>query len=66
MALITRLMDRTISFISTMETETIASRNVVDLLLHDEYSAGVCPAAAVDEDTSAEVHDNKFVFGWDC
>ena len=50
-----------------METETIASRNVVDLLLHDEYNAGICPAAAEDEDAAeAGVHDEKFVLGWDC
>ena len=49
-----------------METETIASRNVVDLLLHDEYNAGICPVVAEDEDTAAGVHDEKFVLGWDC
>ena len=53
-------------FISTMETETIASRNVVDLLLHDEYNAGICPASAADEDSAVEKHDEKFVLGWDC
>ncbi|KAI0729978.1 FAD/NAD(P)-binding domain-containing protein [Fomitopsis betulina] len=51
-------------FISTMETETIASRNVVDLLLHDEYNAGICPAAAADKDAGA--HGENFVLGWDC
>ena len=49
-----------------METETIASRNVVDLLLHDEYNAGICPASAADEDSAVEKHDEKFVLGWDC
>ncbi|TFY50190.1 hypothetical protein EVJ58_g11148, partial [Rhodofomes roseus] len=55
-------------FISTMETETIASRNVVDLLLHDEWNAGICPAAVEgDEEATAEkAKDDKFVLGWDC
>ncbi|KZT70702.1 FAD/NAD(P)-binding domain-containing protein [Daedalea quercina L-15889] len=54
-------------FISTMETETIASRNVVDLLLHDEFNAGICPAAAhVDEDAAAQKQNEKFVLGWEC
>lgn len=57
-------MPRSTSFISTMETETIASRNVVDLLLHDEYNAGICPAAAADKDAGA--HGENFVLGWDC
>ncbi|OCH92435.1 FAD/NAD(P)-binding domain-containing protein [Obba rivulosa] len=29
-------------FISTMETETLAARNAVDLLLRDEFDSGVC------------------------
>ncbi|KZT06641.1 FAD/NAD(P)-binding domain-containing protein [Laetiporus sulphureus 93-53] len=36
-------------FISTMETETIAARNVVDLLLHDEFGAAICPIKLVEE-----------------
>ncbi|EMD32466.1 hypothetical protein CERSUDRAFT_118802 [Gelatoporia subvermispora B] len=29
-------------FISTMETETVAARNAIDLLLRDEFDSGVC------------------------
>ncbi|KZT02930.1 uncharacterized protein LAESUDRAFT_762360 [Laetiporus sulphureus 93-53] len=37
-------------FISTMETETIAARNVVDLLLRDEFgAAAICPIKLVEE-----------------
>ncbi|KAH9918096.1 Prenylcysteine lyase-domain-containing protein [Fomitopsis serialis] len=55
-------------FISTMETETIASRNVVDLLLHDEFDASICPAAdtADEEAAAAKTQDDQFVLGWDC
>lgn len=29
-------------FISTMETETISSRNIVDLIFRDRFGAGIC------------------------
>ncbi|KAI0777409.1 FAD/NAD(P)-binding domain-containing protein [Trametes elegans] len=48
--------------ISTMETETIASRNVVDLLLQEQFQAGICKPA---EDGDAPKNDS-FVYGWDC
>ncbi|PPQ71842.1 hypothetical protein CVT25_006360 [Psilocybe cyanescens] len=63
-------------FISTMETETISSRNVVDLMLNDEFNAGICgrriAASGTDDQEiaaspSTEEFDKKdFVFGWDC
>ncbi|OSC98850.1 hypothetical protein PYCCODRAFT_1438835 [Trametes coccinea BRFM310] len=52
--------------ISTMETETIAARNVVDLLLKEQYGAGLCKSSSsanLTEDTSV---DEDFVYGWDC
>lgn len=51
-----------------METETIASRNVVDLLLDEAFGTGICGpklfSQAVPSNLS-EVPDN-FVLGWDC
>ncbi|KAH8079076.1 FAD/NAD(P)-binding domain-containing protein [Cristinia sonorae] len=57
--------------ISTMETETIASRNVVSLLLDDLYNAAICKPAAEDvESTMTTIKtskpDEEFVYGWDC
>ena len=54
-------------FISTMETETVAARNVVDLLLQDEFGKGICPPrAANQEEADAEPVNESFVYGWDC
>ena len=55
-----------------METETIASRNVVDLLLHEEFGSGICGSLIADSETglrenTTRVSDNDgFVLGWDC
>ncbi|KAF7354883.1 Prenylcysteine lyase [Mycena sanguinolenta] len=50
-------------FISTMETQTLASRNVVDMLLKDSFDSGICgPAGTPLNDTEKE----DYVFGWDC
>jgi prenylcysteine oxidase/farnesylcysteine lyase len=44
-----------------METETISARNVVDLLLKEEFGTGICgPFADGSED------EKDFVLGWDC
>ncbi|EGO02796.1 hypothetical protein SERLA73DRAFT_165743 [Serpula lacrymans var. lacrymans S7.3] len=59
-------------FISTMETETIASRNVVDLLLHEEFGSGICGSllSSVGSEEAYGAGDEKggeeFVLGWDC
>ncbi|KAI0035817.1 FAD/NAD-P-binding domain-containing protein [Vararia minispora EC-137] len=47
--------------VSTMETETIAARNVVDLLLSEQFASGICPPGQ-------ELASNAtgFVYGWDC
>ena len=50
------------SFISTMETETIASRNVVDLLLREKFNSSICP---LDEE-KGKGSSEEFVYGWDC
>ncbi|KAI0689670.1 FAD/NAD(P)-binding domain-containing protein [Cytidiella melzeri] len=50
-------------FISTMETETISSRNIVELLMQEEFGASICksvPNASVTEESK------DFVYGWDC
>ncbi|KAG8220136.1 Prenylcysteine lyase-domain-containing protein [Butyriboletus roseoflavus] len=59
-----------VTFISTMETETIASRNVVDLLLHEEFGSGICGSlisgAGVRENATRASESSDFVLGWDC
>ncbi|KAH9926192.1 uncharacterized protein B0H18DRAFT_1006933 [Fomitopsis serialis] len=51
--------------ISTMETETVAARNAVDLLLREELGASICPPT--DHQTNASISTGKdFVLGWDC
>jgi prenylcysteine oxidase/farnesylcysteine lyase len=63
---------------STMETETVASRNVVDLLLKEEFNSSICPpstAAAPDGESVQTKLDTTmpptkvsedFVLGFDC
>ena len=55
-------------FISTMETETIAARNVVELLMKEQFDAGLCKLSAVEEesDSSPQTRRDDFVYGWDC
>nr|BAH22596.1 hypothetical protein [Pholiota nameko] len=62
-------------FISTMETETISSRNIVELMLNDEFSSSICgrTISESDENTSADFQPPtptndapEFIFGWDC
>ena len=45
-----------------METETLASRNIVDLLMREKFNSSICP---FDEKREAPVHA-EFVYGWDC
>jgi len=47
-------------FISAMETETLASRNVVDLLLREKFGSSICPT---DKRGNASA---EYVYGWDC
>ncbi|KAH7875610.1 Prenylcysteine lyase-domain-containing protein [Lentinula edodes] len=53
-------------FISTMETETLASRNVVDLLLNEEFSSSICGPRISGSTKDTAAPDSDFVFGWDC
>lgn len=48
-----------------METETIASRNVVDLLLNETFGTGICGPVQEANKTLPE-DPNNFVLGWDC
>ncbi|KAI0699779.1 FAD/NAD(P)-binding domain-containing protein [Cerioporus squamosus] len=53
--------------ISTMETETLAARNVVDLLMQEQFDAGLCRSHLVEDGESAQERaDDDFVYGWDC
>jgi hypothetical protein len=40
-----------------MEAETLASRNIVDLLMREKFDASICPL---------EEGKEGFVSGWDC
>ncbi|KAJ3489421.1 hypothetical protein NLI96_g2134 [Meripilus lineatus] len=57
--------------ISTLETETISSRNAVDLLLSELFDAGICPKSVdvngteIFSSSDAQKGD-EFVYGWDC
>ncbi|KAG2023145.1 hypothetical protein CC2G_000832 [Coprinopsis cinerea AmutBmut pab1-1] len=55
-------------FISTMETETISSRNIVDLLLDEEFHSGICgPFSSDASNTTARIpEDEDWIVGWDC
>lgn len=67
--------------ISTMETETLSARNVVDNLFQSQFAAGICPPdAELSSETSESVEEdlkkNKDgwggtgpdgrIYGWDC
>jgi prenylcysteine oxidase/farnesylcysteine lyase len=45
-----------------METEILASRNVVDLLLQEKFNSSICIS---DEEKGREASP-EFVYGWDC
>ena len=59
-----------------METETISSRNIVDLLFREEFNSGICgSSAALPVDSDLDSHhvlknegalNKSFVLGWDC
>jgi len=55
-------------FISTMETETIASRNVVDLLLRETFGTGLCghKTSSLEANDTLTGDPADFVLGWDC
>jgi prenylcysteine oxidase/farnesylcysteine lyase len=53
-------------FISTMDTQTIASRNVVDLLLNEEFGSGICGSRLDAPESTKGRRDADFVLGWDC
>jgi hypothetical protein len=42
-----------------METETIASRNIVELILREKFNTSICPVEMGDAGGSG-------VYGWDC
>ncbi|KAI1792233.1 FAD/NAD(P)-binding domain-containing protein [Ganoderma leucocontextum] len=53
--------------ISTMETETIAARNVVELLMKEQFDAGLCKTFVAEAgEPVAERRNEDFVYGWDC
>ncbi|KAG9004826.1 hypothetical protein FRB90_010688 [Tulasnella sp. 427] len=52
-------------FISTMETETLSSRNIVDTLLRESFGYGICPSG-LSLDGWATGADDEKIYGWDC
>lgn len=52
-------------WISTMETETLSSRNVVDNLLQEVFGHGICPQGTSPDGWGTKIEDQK-VYGWDC
>jgi len=50
------------TLVSTMETETVAARNVVDMLLNDRFGQSICPRNGGDEVPWGKGK----VYGWDC
>ena len=48
-----------------METETVAARNVVDMLLRDEFNASICRPEAEGLNATTDLRKD-FVYGWDC
>jgi prenylcysteine oxidase / farnesylcysteine lyase len=58
-----------------METSTLAARNIVDLLLKEEFDSGLCLSApsvlngeqeVLQIPPSPTVEAKDFVLGWDC
>ena len=59
-----------------METQTLSSRNVVDLLLQDEFNSGICresmPPSSEEDLQKVLLTSNfskpteDFVYGFDC
>jgi len=47
---------------SAMESQTIASRNVVELILREKFNSSICPV----EMTHGDANEFKGVYGWDC
>ncbi|KAG8999210.1 hypothetical protein FRB94_006399 [Tulasnella sp. JGI-2019a] len=53
------------AWISTMETEVLSARNVVDNMLMEAFGKGICPPA-VKSDKPKSVKDQEEIYGWDC
>lgn len=50
-----------------METETVAARNVVELILQEQFGLpGVCPFTPKAGEAYEGVALDNFVYGWDC
>ena len=49
-----------------METETISSLNIVDLLLQARYGRGVCGQKKGEGYSSDNKVAKDFAWGWDC
>ena len=51
-----------------METETIASRNVVELLMQEEFNASICTSPEPPTEGGLDDQDKPkdFIYGWDC
>ena len=52
--------------ISTIETEILAARNVVDILLGEHFNSSICGAREGEGSISNTTKSEDFVYGWDC
>lgn len=49
-----------------METETISSRNAVQLMLEEVFNAGLCKTNGETHASNATAAQSDFILGWDC
>jgi prenylcysteine oxidase/farnesylcysteine lyase len=49
-----------------METETVSSRNIVDLLLKEEFNSGICGTHTSEANSTGKQDEANYVYGWDC
>ncbi|KAI0683527.1 Prenylcysteine lyase-domain-containing protein [Earliella scabrosa] len=52
--------------ISTIETEILSARNVVDILLGEHFNSSICGAREGEGSISNTTKSEDFVYGWDC
>ncbi|KAG2142556.1 FAD/NAD(P)-binding domain-containing protein [Suillus cothurnatus] len=60
-------LDQGFYYVNAFEPYTVAARNVVDLLFHEEFGTGICGALlSGTENATQTAAPADFVLGWDC
>lgn len=54
------------SFVSTMETEVLAARNVVDNLVREAFGSGKGICSGSETTKTDSLASEEAVYGWDC